>query len=204
LLKKCDHTEERPKPECVNVAFRGPLNDEIYQLATSPFLKAQLKITSERSSAYREMADAEFVLRFLTLNPRVDDFSGSLVREMDQFMVDNRYLSGFELSTVRRSFIYSLERCETLWGDKAFRRPESSGWRDQTLAGMYDAQMIAVASLRLSEEEFDRAAPNRGVVIQRTRDLFDDQEFETAVRSGTNTPNRIKYRVRKMRDSLVF
>lgn len=188
--------------EIRNVAFRGTLNDTIYQLAESPFLQAQLKITSDRSGPYREMADAEFVLRFLTLAPRVEDFSGSLVREMDQFMADNRYVESQRLAAIRHSFIYSLERCEILWGDKAFRRPEGSGWRDQTLAGMYDAQMIAVAFL--SDREFERAELHRDIVIQRTRDLFNDQEFETAVRSGTNTPNRIKYRVSKMRQSLIF
>ena len=50
--------------EIRNVAFRGPLNDRIYQLSENQFLRRQLKIDSEKSSAYRAMVDAEYVLRY--------------------------------------------------------------------------------------------------------------------------------------------
>ena len=188
--------------EIRNVAFRGPLNDAIYDLAGLPFLKQQLKIENLKSGAYREMQDAEFVLRFLTLNKGVDEFSGSLYREMDSFMRINQYPTDIQLTELRHSFIYSLERCETIWGDKAFKRPEGQGWRDQTLAGMYDAQMLAVASM--SDPAFFTAENNRNEVVARTRALFIDDEFEKAVRSGTNTPARIKYRVAKMKEALEF
>ena len=46
-----------------NVAFRGPLNDLIYDLAEDEFLHFQLKIKDKRSPNYRNMLDAEFVLR---------------------------------------------------------------------------------------------------------------------------------------------
>lgn len=188
--------------EIRNVAFRGPLNDAIYELANVPFLRQQLKIENEKSGAYRDMQDAEYVLRFLTLNKSVEDFSGSLYREMDSFMRVNQARTGQELAALRRSFVNALERCEKIWGDKAFKRPDGAGWRDQTLAGMYDAQMLAVASL--SNAAFDVAEHNKGVIITRTRDLFSDDEFEKSVRSGTNTPARIKYRVRKMKEALEF
>lgn len=188
--------------EIRNVAFRGPLNDAIYELANVPFLRQQLKIENEKSGAYRDMQDAEYVLRFLTLNKSVEDFSGSLYREMDSFMRVNQARTGQELAALQRSFVNALERCEKIWGDKAFKRPDGAGWRDQTLAGMYDAQMLAVASL--SNAAFDVAEHNKEVIITRTRDLFSDDEFEKSVRSGTNTPARIKYRVRKMKEALEF
>ena len=53
--------------EIRNVAYRGPLNQLIYRLAEDKFLRQQLKITSDRASAYRKMTDAEYVLRYLTL-----------------------------------------------------------------------------------------------------------------------------------------
>ncbi len=62
--------------ELRNVAYRGPLNRLIYQLAENQFLRQQLKIRSEKSSAYQIMADAEYVLRFLTLRERWSNFSG--------------------------------------------------------------------------------------------------------------------------------
>ena len=58
--------EELNPQEIRNVAFRGTLNDVIYEKSENAFLRAQLKIRNDRSEAYRQMQDAEFVLRFLS------------------------------------------------------------------------------------------------------------------------------------------
>jgi hypothetical protein len=187
--------------EIRNVAFRGPLNDEIYKLAKNQFLKDQLKITSEKAAAYREMTDAEYVLRFLALNASFNKFSGSLVREMDYYMNVRRLASQKEIADIRDSFSNTISRVKDIWGDVAFKRPEGQGWRDQALAGMYDAQMIAAASI--TEAEFQNAKNKAAIVVEKTRDLFKDDEFEKAVRSGTNTPTRIVLRVNKVREVLV-
>src|SRR5262249_53129322 len=60
--------------EIRNVAFRGSLNDAVYKLSENDFLKRQLKIVSTSSSAFRDMSDAEYVLRFLTLRERLEHF----------------------------------------------------------------------------------------------------------------------------------
>ena len=88
--------------EIRNVAFRGPMNDAIYSLSGREFLRQQLKIENDRSSAYREMNDAEYVLRFLTLLERIDGFSGSLVREMDDFMRRRQHASARDVELDRR------------------------------------------------------------------------------------------------------
>lgn len=186
--------------EIRNVAFRGSLNDTIYELSANAFLRAQLKIDGTRSTAFREMNDAEYVLRFLALQNNFDQFSGSLVREMDEYMRSRQNLANHDLQNIKDTFNTALSRCEAIWGELAFRRPEGAGWRDQTLAGMYDAQMISASAI--SEAEFENARLHRDAVIARTRDLFDDVEFDKSVRAGTNTPNRIKYRVGKVRDIL--
>jgi hypothetical protein len=186
--------------EIRNVAFRGPLNDKIYELSGSPFLRQQLKIQNDKSSAFREMSDAEYVLRFLALNNGIEDFSGSLVREMDDFMRRKQIASQDEVLAITEPFTTALSRCDRLWDAQAFRRPEGQVWRDQTLAGMYDAQMIAVSTI--TQAAFENALLKKDDVIAGTRGLFDDDEFDKSVRSGTNTPNRIKYRVRKMKELL--
>lgn len=182
--------------EIRNVAFRGPLNDAIYALAENPFLRRQLKIVDEKSSAYKLMSDAEFVLRFLTLDDRLPDFSGSLVREMDGFMERFQYADPELVEQFQHLFNEAIVRCEQLWGEHAFKRPEGNGWRDQLLAGMYDAQMLSASAI--SENEFDRALENSPDLVAETRRLFADEEFDKAVRTGTNTPARIAYRVGKM------
>lgn len=179
--------------EIRNVAFRGPLNDLIYELAENPYLKIQLKIFSNSASAYREMSDAEYVLRFLTLSSRLEGFSGSLVKEMDGFMQENQFAGAGELQDLSFKFLQALHRVDAIWGVAAFKRPEGAGWRDQTLAGMYDAQMLACD--RLSDVEFEFALHNSLNIVDATRELFSEDDFDKAVRTGTNTPARIRYRV---------
>ncbi len=186
--------------EIRNVAFRGTLNDAIYELSNESFLKKQLKITDEKSASFREMIDAEFVLRFLTLRDGYKAFSGSLVREMDEFMRLHQRDKSTEIDAVKNRFKTALGRCEVLWGDHAFHRPEGPGWRDQTLAGMYDAQMIAASFI--SQPNFQKASGDKSAVLLATRQLFTDPDFDKAVKTGTNTPARIKLRVDKMKDML--
>lgn len=187
--------------EIRNVAYRGDLNDLIFDLSENEILHSQLKIRDKSSSAYRKMEDAEYVLRFLTLRNRWQSFSGQMAKEMDRFMERYRATSPSVIAEMRTDFDRSIASCGAIWGDNAFQRPEKGGWRDQFLAGMYDAQMLAVSML--SDPELDNAISDRDAVVQRTRALFDDKEFEEAVRVGTNTPSRIELRTSKMIEALV-
>lgn len=186
--------------EIRNVAFRGALNDEIYRLSENAFLRSRLKIENERSAAYRDMADAEFVLRFMTLRDRFDEFGGSLTKEMDEFMRSRQNSRPDEVARLTGDFEAAVDRCSGIWGNVSFRRPEGAGWRDQTLAGMYDAQMLAV--VRVSGAVIERAQQNTNEIIERTRRLFENPEFDKSVRTGTNTPQRIRYRVDQMQGLL--
>jgi uncharacterized protein DUF262 len=189
--------------EVRNVAFRGPLNDLIYELAESPFLRQQLKITSEKSAAYSDMTDAEYVLRFFTLSENWDGFSGSLSRSMDDFMIRNKSRDEGFREDLRNKFNDALEMCRRIWGRNAYRRPAGPGvWRDQTLAGMYDAQMVAVSML--TDEQRLRAIRQAADVARRTEQEFlSDSKFEKAVRVATNTPSSVLYRVQKVHQILV-
>lgn len=86
-------------------------------------------------------------------------------------------------------------------GDNAFRRPVDGGWRDQTLAGMWDAQMIAVDTLSAGERA--SAIERREEIISATRAAFNDSRFEQAVRVATNTPSSVRLRIRTMIETLV-
>lgn len=186
--------------EIRNVAFRGAMNERIYALSEESFLRQQLKIKDDKSASYRLMQDAEFVLRFLALDSGLDDFRGSLSKAMDYFMLDTLHYTASEASKLGQKFKLALDRCEALWEEKAFRRPDGPTWRDQTLAGMYDAQMLSCS--RINQSEFEQALQSKDSLLQQTRDLFKDQEFDESVRSGTNTPARIHYRVQRMTDIL--
>ena len=182
--------------EIRNVLFRGPLNDLVVALSGEEFLRRQLKIRDNRSSAYRTMVDVEYVVRFLTLHESWTGFSGSLRDSMDSFMARNVKPTPDELIAFREDFKRSIHGCMNLWGNNAFKRPDGPGWRDQALAGMYDAQMIAVAEL--SDNELFNTLDHKAQIVAGTRELFADPEFESAVRTATNTPSKIFDRVTAM------
>jgi hypothetical protein len=189
--------------EIRNVAFQGPLNDLIYgELCNAEFLLKQLKIgePKQKSPAYRKMQDAEYVLRYLTLNASWQSFSGDFARSMDGFMDHFQKASPSELKAFRDSFIHALTWAEKLWGDHAFNRPAGTGWRDQTLAGMFDAEMLAVSLL--TKNDLGRLEGKGNAVLKATRQLFDDPYFDQAVRVGTNTPTRVRYRIETMTETL--
>jgi len=185
--------ESMEPQELRNVAFRGELNDLIFDLAKNPFLARQLKIRDTRSPAYQSMADAELVLRFFALRDRWRSFSGDYRYEMDRFMVRNREISGDQLAALKRAFEESIRACEAIWGEAAFKRPAGTTWRDQLLTGMYDAEMVAVDSI--TQDQRASAIARAPQILAQTRALFDDPDFETAVRIGTNTPSRVVYRI---------
>lgn len=182
--------------EIRNVVYRGPLNDMLYQLGEHPFLRQQLKIINTKSSAYRKMTDVEYVLRFLTLTESWERFSGDLSHSMNRYMQEYQFASGRKLKDLADLFLRSLTACEAIYGDVAFKRPENGWWRDQALAGMYDAEMVAFAEL--TDPELRRAMKNSDEVLVETIELFDDPQFEEAVRQGTNTPSRVQYRVERL------
>ena len=192
--------EKMEAQEIRNVAYRGELNELIYDLAKNPFLRQQLKIRNERSAAYRVMADPEFVLRFFTLEERWKNFSGNYREEMNDFMRRHRHPEPAQVKKMKCQFENVISTCEAVWQANAFKRPVGNGWRDQMLAGMYDAQMVAVS--RISEDHRFNLIEDRERIIRKTRELFQDLEFEVAVRQGTNTPSRIAYRIEKMTEVL--
>ncbi|SDR73343.1 hypothetical protein SAMN05444173_0650 [Opitutus sp. GAS368] len=187
--------------EIRNVVFRGPFNDLLIELSTEDFLKSQLKIKGKSASAYRQMLDVEYVLRFLTLRENWHGFSGSLRTSMDHFMRENRKISSSEITRFRHAFKFAIRACEEIWGDVAFLRPYNGSWRDQMLAGMYDAQMLAISEL--GQAKLPALKKHKKAIIEKTKSLFQDPSFETAVRQGTNTPSRILHRVDTMRSMLL-
>lgn len=142
------------------------------------------------------MKDIEFVLRFLSLCEVKDNFSGSYDRTMDYYMEEHRKISLVGIEDLRSKFNRAITWCESLWGKHAFKRADSvKGWRNQMLSGMYDAQMVAVNFVADACLE----NVNSRELVRSTKSLFlEDEKFDTAVRIGTNTPERVKYRINKV------
>ena len=187
--------------EIRNVAFRGPMNECIYRCSENKLLKAALKIQGVKSAAYQQMQDAEYVLRFLTLYKNWGDFPGNLGRSMDRFMFENQHATPGKIRRFEEDFIEALERTNKLWGRVAFQRWDGEKWRQQALAGLFDAEMIAVSSL--NTKQLAAATAHRSRIVSTTKSLFEDKEFEASVRLGTVIPSRLRLRVTKVRDALI-
>jgi Protein of unknown function DUF262 len=185
--------------EIRNVAYAGALNDMLVELSATPFLRDRLKITNEKSAAYRKMDDVEHVLRFFTLHERWEGIGGSLSQAMDEYMAQHRE----EAPPAHKSlFLNTLSTCEQIWGDHAFHKPNTAGWRDQIISPLYDAQMIAVAML--PKGATSALINNKRLVVNGTKKLFlEDEEFSNAVSQGTNTPSAVRTRVNKMHEMLM-
>ncbi|RZU49349.1 uncharacterized protein DUF262 [Krasilnikovia cinnamomea] len=178
--------------EIRNVAYRGPLNDLIYSLAEHPFLRHQLKVNPPSSPNFRQMLDAEYVLRFLTLADGWREFKGDLRGAFDDFMVAKRFADDIELEQMRESFNECIGAAEAIWELDAFKRPG----RDQALAGLFDAQMVALHEIGRSKHE--ALIRSRDRVRTESANLFADKYFDEAARIGTNTPARLKKRIDMM------
>jgi hypothetical protein len=177
--------------EIRNVAYAGPFNDRVIELSENKFLHRQLKILSPQSSAYADMSDVELVVRFFALTNYWRDFGGNMREALDKFMLENHEAGPTRINDFSARFERALTWCEHLWGHHAFQRFDGTQWRDQMIGGVYDAEMVAVDAL--DEVLLKSLVPRR--VLQRTSELFSDEEFDSSVRLSTNTSARVRYRI---------
>lgn len=182
--------------EIRNALYRGPFNDLLFKLGEHKFLRQQLKISTEKENAFSEMLDVEMSLRFFAFREQWQNFSGSSRGAMDNFMSRHRKPSKSSMSDLEKLFNTALNNCQELWGVHAFRRYSTGVFRDQFLASIYDAQMIAVD--QLNTRQLNNALSRKPAVLAATKNLFTDERFEESVRSSTNTPSRVRYRIEAM------
>ena len=91
--------------EIRNSTFPGPLNDLILKLSTLPEFHRLLNITDRNKSAlYREMRDAEFVLRYFAFRDSWKDFTRGMMRVMEDFMSDHQHMDAGELDAASTDF----------------------------------------------------------------------------------------------------
>lgn len=187
--------------EIRNSTYPGPLNDLILELSVNKKFHALLGIkVKEKSTIYQEMRDAELVLRFLTLRDIWEDFSGGIKRSMDHYMVVHAHASLKEIEEARADFLDTLDIVEACFGENAFKRwqPDRNSWKQQVLAALYDAEMLACRGL-----EMKVLRAERDKIISKFKPLFIDKEFSKAITANTNTPSFLRIRTHKIKDILL-
>jgi hypothetical protein len=186
--------------EIRNALYRGSFNDLLFELGETNFLREQLKIKTMRETSYKEMQDVESVLRFLCIGAEWKSFNGDMRRSLDAYAAQNKNLTKPKLAAVKKRFMNSINRCEALWGENAFKRFDTSTFREQFMSAVYDAEMIAAAEL--SEAKFQAIKKKRESLYQGTLNLFKDPVFVDAVRVSTNSPSKLNYRIKKVKEML--
>lgn len=180
--------------EIRNVAWKWPLNDLLLDLSVNPILRAALKIpANNKSSAFQKMEDVEFILRFLTLHNLGDNYSKDLSWSMDKFMEENQYANWDNLDIYVHDFNRAINGCDAIWGSNSFQRYDWM-YRQQMVAGMYDAQMLAMA--KFSDSEVESLTNNKDRIIAEFENIsIQDTIFEQSVRVSTNDKAKLHYRV---------
>lgn len=140
----------------------------------------------DRSLIWREMRDAEFVLRYFTFRDTWDTFSGGMQRHMDEFMARRQYADAAVLEEMRQDFLATVSNVQAAFGEHAFQRwvPSSGQWRRQVLAALFDAQMFACRG-----QEREVLLEKREPILSGMQELFRDAEFLASVDAATNTPS---------------
>ncbi|KAA2240319.1 DUF262 domain-containing protein [Chitinophaga agrisoli] len=183
--------------EIRNVAFMGPLNDLILELARHPFLRRQLKIITENEKAYKEMTDAEYVLRFFTIREYWENFQGNINVAMNRFMHTHRHSSPDQIATLRAIFERTIDLCATVWEDNAFQRSDGEEHRRQIIQGFFDVQMVPLSIML--ERNIDVTQDQIIQIRQQFLELYNtDEVFQDSIRQFTSNPVRVHYRINTM------
>ncbi|WOE83818.1 DUF262 domain-containing protein [Aeromonas veronii] len=184
--------------EIRNVAFRGKLNDLLFELSeTEPFMKI-LKSDDKKGKVYREMTDVQFVLRFFTVKNSWTEFPGNMDMAMDKFMSMNHKASQAEVERYKLEFNRAFDACYSIWGNDCFIKPNSS---KRVLQGFYDIQMVCVSLL--TDIEIQRVIECREDVKRALEnELENNEEFRESVTQFTSNPKAIHYRIQRFLDIL--
>lgn len=187
--------------ELRNVAFAGAMNDALVDMSRSLRYERLLGIAEpsdrERSALWKQMRDVELVLRFLTLKDSWTEFSGSLVGEMNRFLIENRHADSSVISDAREQFDTAITKIASVFGETAFRRfrPDTRSYGLPVLASLFDAQMIGL--MPFSSEALKANAQS---LQEGMQDLFMNERFLAAIGAQTNTPRSVVERITMVRD----
>jgi hypothetical protein len=187
--------------EIRNVAFSGPLNDLLFELSSNVFLRDRLKIRNASSPAYQAMEDVELVLRFFTFQEGWQNIGQSPSREMDRFMRLHRNAKPPMCAELRAKFLSCLKACEEIWGTHAFHKPTGAGWREQFIAPLYDAEMVAVS--QFTPKQLAKITSAKAKVVSSFIKTFrEDDAFSKSVNQATNNLSNVRKRITAVTDIL--
>ncbi|WP_286928340.1 DUF262 domain-containing protein [Pseudomonas sp. UBA7721] len=183
--------------EIRNVAYRGELNNMLFDMSEKTYLRTQLNATTN-STVFREMTDVQYVLRFFTVREYWQSFPGNMDVAMDNYMQKNHKSSKRQVKALQQAFELALDFCEAVWAGDGFKKP---GGNKRVLQGFYDVQMVC--SSLLTPQERDNCLQRPDLVQEALIKLLQlDDDFVESVSQFTSNPRSVEYRIAKFTDML--
>lgn len=150
------------------------------------------------------MADREMALRFCAFRTTsISDYESA--SSLDSFLleftkkIDLGVLSVDALPELESAFERAMTNCSSILGDAAFRRwPPGASRRGPINRAVFESQALAMANY-----ELDQLLPYKAQIVSAFRNLFEDQTYDSSVRSGTGNPRKVEYRLAATRRCLA-
>lgn len=182
--------------EIRNCIYRGTFNNLIKNLGKDEVFLNLLMLPQKDS---KNMASAEYVLRFFAYKLDFDNYDGSLKEFLNRFMKSKK--NSNDLEKENKLFINTITLIQKVFGNKAFRRyiPDNKAYHRSINKAVFDAQMIAFSNIKFTNL-------NEKIIEKINLDfieLMSNEEYIKAIKSSTNAPEKVKFRILKTEEILL-
>lgn len=154
----------------------------------------------------RRMSDREMALRFCAFREvSLEEYAQST--SLDAFLLEytrridhaSRVEKAPDLRHLEGAFERAMVNCGTLLEEAAFRRwPPGAPRRGPINRAIFESQALALADYTLEE-----LSPYKEQLVSAFRALFENAEYDDAVRSGTGDPRKVERRLMMPRKVLA-
>jgi hypothetical protein len=150
------------------------------------------------------MADRELALRFCAFrSTSLEQYARAI--SLDSFLleftrsIDRGDVSDQQLAELEASFERSMVNSWKILENAAFRRWPPGGIRRGPInRAIFESQSLALADFKLED-----LLPHKDQIVEAFRELFNDQLYDSAVRSGTGDPRKLERRLNAPREHLA-
>lgn len=181
--------------EIRNCIFRGTFNDLLKKLASDKIFNKLLKLQEKN---LKDMTNVEYVLRFFAYKFDLDNYDGSVKEFFNSYMKKNSMnVNEIELTTI---FERTIKNINLILGENAFNRyiPERNNYHSVLNKAVYDSQMVAFSNYDFSS----LTKAKIGELNNALMDLMCDENYIRAVKSSTNTHEKVSIRIKMLDDVL--
>lgn len=188
--------------ELRNCLYRGPLNDLLMRARTyKPFLTL-----IGLSAPHKRMADAELVLRYLTISANYDpvartvrNYAGKVKSALNRFCESNKGLSPQTAEGLETTFRDTVDKVHLALGTAAFQRMNEDGTTDGRVnRAIMDCVMTGFEGYSLAALQAHMAGIKNALRLLPLR----DQAFADAITFATSDKKRLEYRLNAWHETL--